>query len=155
MKLMTKAQTIEIPYSVAGTKQSAVVPKVLCNGQPVPSNKIELVVKDDKIIMKLKDPQREDSHDNYEFVLENAKGKQSQKFKLDVQGVPGTPEGPLRVTDVFKDRCKLSWQKPLDDGGSPIAHYVVERQEVGSGRWTECGITSTTELDVKDLSNKK
>lgn len=152
-----KPQTIEIPYGVQGTKQSAVVPKLLCNGQPVPADKVEFVVKDDKIVMKLKDPQRADANDNYEFVLENAKGKQSQKFKLAVQGVPGAPQGPLKVTDVHKDRCKLSWEKPLDDGGSPIAHYIVERQEVGAGRttWTECGITSTTELAVNDLSPKK
>lgn len=152
-----KPQTVEIPYSVAGTKQSAVVPKILCNGQPVSKDKVDFVVKDDKIVMKLKNPQRGDASDNYEFVIENAKGKQSEKFKLEVQGPPGTPEGPLKVTDVFKDRCKLNWEKPLDDGGSPIAHYVVERQEVGSGRttWQECGITSTTELDIKDLHPKK
>lgn len=152
-----KAQTIEIPYNVLGTKQSAVMAKVLLNGQPVPKDKIELLVKDDKIVMKLRDPQRGDANENYEFVLENAKGKQSHKFKLDVQGPPGAPQGPLRVTDVFKDKCKLSWERPLDDGGSPVAHYVVERQEVGSGRttWTECGITSTTDLEVKDLCPKK
>lgn len=152
-----KPQTVEIPYSVLGTKQSPVQAKILCNGQPVSKDKVELVIKDDKIVMKFKDPQRADASENYEFVLENAKGKQAQKFKLDVQGPPGPPEGPLKISDVFKDRCKLNWEKPLDNGGSPIAHYVVERQEVGSGRttWTECGITSTTELDVKDLSPKK
>jgi len=152
-----KPQTVEIPYTIQGTKQSPVVPKVLCNGQPVSKDKIELVVKDDKIIMKIKDPQRGDANENYEFLLENAKGKQVEKFKLDVQGPPGSPEGPLKISEVFKDRCKLNWERPLDDGGTPIAHYIVERQEVGSGRttWTECGITSTTELDVKDLSPKK
>lgn len=153
-----KPMQVEIPYQVGGTKQSPVIPKLMCNGQPVPKDKVELIVKDDnKIIMKFKDPQRSDCNENYEFVLENAKGKQGQKFKLDVQGPPGTPEGPLRISDVFKDKCKLSWERPLDDGGSPIAHYVVERQEVGSGRttWQECGITSTTDLDVKDLSKGK
>ncbi|GLJ59515.1 hypothetical protein SUGI_1512200, partial [Cryptomeria japonica] len=152
-----KAHIVEIPYQIQGTKQSAVLPQLLCNGQLVSKDKVELVVKEDKIIMKFKNPERADTNENYEFILENAKGKQAQKFKLDVQGPPGTPQGPLKVTDVFKDKCKLSWERPLDDGGSPVAHYVVERQEVGSGRttWTECGITSTTELDVKDLSPKK
>lgn len=152
-----KAQTLEIPYTVQGTRQSPVDAKILCNGQPVGKDKVEITVKDDKVIVKFKDPQRADCSDNYEFVLENAKGKQASKFKLDVQGPPQPPQGPLKVTDVFKDKCKLSWEKPLDDGGSPVAHYVVERQEVGSGRttWTECGITSTCQLDVNDLSPKK
>lgn len=152
-----KSQTIEIPYTVQGTRQSPVDAKLFCNGQPVGQDKVEITVKNDKIILKFKDPQRADAGDNYEFVVENAKGKQASKFKLDVQGPPDPPQGPLKITDVFKDRCKLSWEKPLDDGGCPIAHYVVERQEVGSGRttWTECGITSTTDLEVTELSNKK
>ena len=39
---------------------------------------------------------------------------------------PSKPMGPLKVVDMFKDRCRLSWNPPKDDGGSPITHYEVE-----------------------------
>ena len=35
-------------------------------------------------------------------------------------GPPGSPKGPLKVSDVKKDKCKLTWSKPEDDGGHPI-----------------------------------
>ena len=28
--------------------------------------------------------------------------------------------GPLEVSDVHKEGCKLKWKPPLDDGGTPI-----------------------------------
>jgi len=52
---------------------------------------------------------------------------------------PGKPEGPLRVTDVHKEGCKLKWNAPLDDGGLPIEHYIVEKMDVESGRWLPSG----------------
>ena len=33
---------------------------------------------------------------------------------------PGEPEGPLSVSDVFADNCKLSWKPPTDNGGSEV-----------------------------------
>jgi len=33
---------------------------------------------------------------------------------------PGTPEGPLEVTDVMADSCKLSWKPPADNGGAEV-----------------------------------
>ncbi len=35
-------------------------------------------------------------------------------------GPPGRPEGPLQVSDVFKDRALVSWKPPKDDGGDEI-----------------------------------
>ena len=50
---------------------------------------------------------------------------------------PTEPVGPLEVSDVYKDRCRLSWSAPKDDGGKPITHYVVEMMDVKDGEWTE------------------
>ena len=46
------------------------------------------------------------------------------------------PDGPLNVRDVTKESAVVSWKEPEDDGGSPITHYVVEKQE-DDGRWVE------------------
>ena len=41
-------------------------------------------------------------------------------FIICISGAPSKPEGPLEVSDVRKDKAKLSWAKPKDDGGNPI-----------------------------------
>lgn len=40
-------------------------------------------------------------------------------------GPPSRPEGPLEVSDVKANGCKLKWDKPEDDGGLPVDHYEV------------------------------
>lgn len=59
--------------------------------------------------------------------------------------------GPLKVSDVTKNSCKLKWEKPEDDGGSPITGYQVEKLDKSTGRWMPVGRTSDLEMDVKGL----
>lgn len=40
---------------------------------------------------------------------------------------PSPPVGPLDCSDITPDTCTLSWKPPLDDGGSPITNYIVEK----------------------------
>lgn len=42
---------------------------------------------------------------------------------------PSPPQGPLEASDITPDTCTLSWKPPLDDGGSPITNYVVEKMD--------------------------
>lgn len=48
---------------------------------------------------------------------------------------PGPPEGPLTVTDVTANTVSLSWKPPLDDGGSPVTGYVVEKTDANYELW--------------------
>lgn len=64
---------------------------------------------------------------------------------------PGKPEGPLEVTDIHKDGCKLKWKKPKDDGGEPIESYVVEKYDPDSAIWLPVGRTKDPELEVQGL----
>ena len=41
-------------------------------------------------------------------------------YTLCSAGPPSRPKGPLKVEDVRKDRAKIKWEKPEDDGGEPI-----------------------------------
>ena len=63
---------------------------------------------------------------------------------------PSKPKGPLEVSDVTAEGCKLKWDKPEDDGGEPVDHYVIERMDVDTGRWVPCG-TSKTMLVLNKL----
>ena len=66
---------------------------------------------------------------------------------------PSHPEGPLEVTDVFKDSCRLKWKPPKDDGGSPVDHYIVEKMDEARGSWAEVGkVTDDTQCGVPGLT---
>jgi len=63
---------------------------------------------------------------------------------------PGRPKGPLDIVDVFADRAALLWDRPDNDGGSPITHYVVEMKEAGKD-WKKVG-TSEHQTFLSTLS---
>lgn len=46
---------------------------------------------------------------------------------------PLSPQGPLDVSDITPETCSLSWRPPLDDGGSPITNYIVEKMDPSIG----------------------
>lgn len=64
-------------------------------------------------------------------------------------GPPGKPKGPLDVSDIRAEGCKLKWNKPEDDGGQPVEYYVIERMDTDTGKWLPVNTTSGTEADVR------
>ncbi|KPU74929.1 uncharacterized protein Dana_GF19006, isoform G [Drosophila ananassae] len=75
----------------------------------------------------------------YTLKAENESGRDEASFEVIVLDKPGTPEGPLRVSDVHKEGCMLKWNPPLDDGGLPIEYYIVEKMDTETGRWLSSG----------------
>uniref|UniRef100_A0A3Q3E2Y6 Titin n=1 Tax=Hippocampus comes TaxID=109280 RepID=A0A3Q3E2Y6_HIPCM len=63
-------------------------------------------------------------------------GEPAVQVNVVVLDKPGEPQGPLTVTDITKDQCCLSWKAPIQDGGSKISHYSVERRETSRLIWT-------------------
>ena len=49
---------------------------------------------------------------------------------------PGPPQNP-QTSDITKTSCVLSWEAPLDDGGSPVLGYHIERRFGDSPRWLQ------------------
>ncbi|KAK6110371.1 Fibronectin type III domain family protein [Brugia pahangi] len=90
----------------------------------------------------------------YKIIAVNENGKDEEEVKVVVLDIPGTPNGPLKITDITKESCVMNWNPPEDDGGSPILHYLVEKQEA-NGRWVPCGETSNTSLRVSKLVEGK
>lgn len=70
-------------------------------------------------------------------------------------GKPSKPEGPLDVTDVTKNGCKLKWKKPEDDGGSPVEYYEIEKLDPHTGPWIPCGKSIEPEANITGLQEGK
>lgn len=75
----------------------------------------------------------------YVVTATNTSGKDSVTIDVVVTDKPTAPEGPLEISDVHKEGCKLKWKRPLDDGGTPLEYYQVEKLDPDSGCWIPCG----------------
>lgn len=68
-------------------------------------------------------------------------------FFLDV---PLAPKN-IKVDDITKESCRVSWNPPDDDGGSDIQHYTVEKKDMETGRWVPVDETINTYLYADKL----
>lgn len=89
----------------------------------------------------------------YKILAVNEHGKDEAEVEVVVLAAPSKPKGPLNVTGVTKNGCKLAWQPPEDDGGKPLTGYVVEKLD--KGRWVPVGRTKGNEIDVGGLQEGK
>lgn len=75
----------------------------------------------------------------YTVTASNSSGKDTVTVTVTVTDKPTSPEGPLQISDIHKEGCKLKWKRPRDDGGTPIEYYQVEKMDPESGCWIPCG----------------
>lgn len=66
---------------------------------------------------------------------------------------PGVPTS-LRSTESGQGTVLLSWAPPVDDGGSPIIDYVVEKRDALRVGWTQVGTSSDTSYRVTRLNEQ-
>ena len=66
---------------------------------------------------------------------------------------PPSPPRNVLADDITKSSCKLTWEPPETDNGSPVTGYMVERCEGKSTRWSKVTKDPVTQrqLDVTDL----
>ena len=59
----------------------------------------------------------------------------------------------MQIEDLSKTTCKLTWEVPEFDGGSPITGYIVERLSGKSSKWLKVkkDLVSELELDITDM----
>ena len=72
----------------------------------------------------------------YTLLVKNVGGEKSVNINVKVLDRPGPPEGPISIYGVTKEKCSISWKPPLQDGGSDVSHYIVERRETSRLVWT-------------------
>lgn len=90
--------------------------------------------------LTIKDITRADAG-SFKIVAKNSQGIDECEVRIDVVGTPSKPLGPLAISDVNPNGCKLSWKKPVDDGGSPLTAYIIEKKDLDKDIWISCGKT--------------
>lgn len=88
-----------------------------------------------------------DDTGKYELNLKNAAGSKALSVSVTVLDSPG-PVDNFRVKEVTKNTVSLSWDYPLNDGGSTVENYIVEKRLISRKAW------STMATDISRLSVK-
>lgn len=64
------------------------------------------------------------------------------------------PSAPinLHVSSSSETSVALQWNRPHDDGGSPINHYVIEKRDALRMTWQPVGTATDTHFSVSRLA---
>lgn len=108
-----------------------------------PSKTIQIDSSECNSKLVIRNIQRCDSGE-YTITATNSSGRDSVTVNITVTDKPSAPEGPLVVSDIHKEGCKLKWKRPKDDGGVPVSYYQIEKQDPQTGIWMPCGRANET-----------
>lgn len=145
---------IEIPYD------SFPIPLATWrrNSEPLDSNHKGLKKNENKkATLNIEKSERKDKG-QYELILTNSKGETKIPIEIEVLDKPGSPNEPLKVTDITNQTATLSWQSPTDDGGSPVENYIIEKMDASKpGQWqpVETVAGNVTQAKISKLSPLK
>lgn len=53
-----------------------------------------------------------------------------------ISDLPGPPRD-LKVSDVTRGTCRLTWKPPENDGGERVKSYFIEKKTVEGKAWTK------------------
>ena len=125
------------------------------NGRKVESSdRVDLQTYGKQTILDIPFARRSDTG-KYTLTLQNDLGSASASGNVIVLDRPSPPMAPLKVFDVTKNSCKVQFNPPTDDGGSPILHYLVEKMDVSRGTWSSAAERSSTTIEVTGLVHLK
>lgn len=99
------------------------------------SRRVEVESRPGLTLLKIKQCERTDGG-TYSCSASNEVCDVSADITLDVLDKPSPPEN-FTVTDTNEESVTLEWDKPTDDGGSEITHYIVEKKEVAKRSYTQ------------------
>ena len=77
----------------------------------LPDDRISIEVTDDEVILLCKSAVKPDEG-KITVELTNKKGSDKATVNLQVKDKPGSPKGPLDISDITPDSCLLSWKPP-------------------------------------------
>jgi hypothetical protein len=107
--------------------------------------------KSDRTQLLIEKSVRDDSG-TYTITATNEHGRDSADIEVTVVDKPGPPQGPLQYTGTTQESVGLSWNPPVDNGGSDITNYIVEVSDYGSDNWRQVpGYVPRTSFTAKGL----
>lgn len=74
---------------------------------------------------------------HFVLSLSNIGGSTSIPINVKILDRPGPPDGHLKVKVVSAEKCNLHWTPPLNDGGTGVSHYIIEKRETSRVTWTQ------------------
>lgn len=137
---------IEIPYD--GNPVPSI--QILKDGRPlVPSQHVQTDDSDFTVRLTVWEVTAADTG-IYSIIAENIAGIDTVEIVVVVRGLPDAPRN-LKASDVTPETCLLKWEAPVDDGGSPISRYVIERRGFGRKTWQRIGAARETHFEAENL----
>lgn len=67
---------------------------------------------------------------------------------LSIFSEPPSQPGEPNIVDFDNKSVTLRWEKPRDDGGRPITHYVIQKKDKFGG-WFDALVTDNTNCEAK------
>ncbi|ESO91797.1 hypothetical protein LOTGIDRAFT_121777 [Lottia gigantea] len=141
--------TIKIPFT--GNPKPSV--KWIRDGDELRGAHYDSEVTERHAILTIKQASKDDDGP-YRLQLENDLGTDSTVIKIQVNDRPDPPRFPI-VENIRDDSVVLSWKAPLNDGGSFITAYAIEKRELPSNHWLRCASTRFAFHNVTGLSSNK
>jgi len=96
-------------------------------------------------------PARRANEGKYALSAKNKWGEDTVEVDVKVFGKPTICQGPLKVSEITKRSCRLEWKPPVDNGGSQIENFEVEKFEEISDSWLPAGNPKGFSWDIKNL----
>lgn len=126
-------EPLRISFPLTGSPTPTVTWK--CGGiDIVPTNRIIPSFKDEIVKFDISETKRSDTN-KYTVTAKNAHGEDSATIDVLVYDKPGPPQGPMAYPDIKANEITIKWHKPLDDGGSEIINYRIEKCDANSDFW--------------------
>nr|XP_040219908.2 twitchin isoform X6 [Anopheles coluzzii] len=145
----------KIAYNISVEASPQVTAVWKRNGAVIPeSQRVIREVYNNEVSLEIPFSVRDDSG-MYTLIVKNECGEYSASANVTVLDKPAPPEGPLRITNITTEGCRLEWKLPKDDGGSPITHYVIEKMDMSRGTWTNAGMSTSLVNEISRLIHNK
>ncbi|NXG11373.1 TITIN protein, partial [Sakesphorus luctuosus] len=138
-------QTIKIPATVTGRPTPTIVWAV--EDGELDKDRVVIENVGTKSELTIKNALRKD-HGRYVITATNSSGSKSAGTRVEVFDRPSPPRN-LAVSDIKAESCYLTWDAPLDNGGSEITHYIIEKRDA-SKKKSEAPVTKPS---VKGLQH--
>uniref|UniRef100_A0A3P8YW56 Immunoglobulin like and fibronectin type III domain containing 1, tandem duplicate 2 n=1 Tax=Esox lucius TaxID=8010 RepID=A0A3P8YW56_ESOLU len=117
------------------------------------TTKIENFINQSRLL--LSKCQRKDTGE-IKIKLKNECGTMEAFSRLIVLEKPSVPQGPVEVLENTAFCISIKWRAPKDDGGCPVIHYNLERQQVGRNTWKKMGdVSGMPEFEDKCVEHGK